>query len=100
MSRVRRHAVPAAEAVRNGSPYSIIEREQQEMSSESTTIDPYETVLADLRSKRDQIDQAIAAIEAIRSGVPGRAASPTGAGNSAGPNISIDSPGAFLGISN
>ena len=40
------------------------------MSAESTYSDPYEAVLADLRAKRAQLDQAIAAIEAIRSGTP------------------------------
>jgi hypothetical protein len=66
------------------------------MSAESTTFDPYDTVLADLRAKRDQIDQAIAAIEAIRGGL----GSPSGQqANSSGPNIAIDAPGAFLGMS-
>lgn len=30
--------------------------------------DPYDAVLADLRAKRDQLDQAIAAIESLRGG--------------------------------
>lgn len=33
------------------------------MSVESQGFDPYDIVLADLRAKRDQIDQAIKAIE-------------------------------------
>jgi hypothetical protein len=40
------------------------------MTAESTFSDPYEAVLADLRAKRAQLDQAIAAIEAIRAGQP------------------------------
>jgi hypothetical protein len=39
------------------------------MSDEPQGIDPYDAVLADLRSKRDQIDSAIAAIEALRGGI-------------------------------
>jgi hypothetical protein len=65
------------------------------MSAESTTFDPYDSVLADLKAKRDQIDQAIAAIEAVRGG----GAMPSITGGGAGPNIAIDSPGAFLGLS-
>ncbi len=36
------------------------------MSVESEGIDPYAIVLADLRAKRAQIDQAIQAIELLR----------------------------------
>jgi hypothetical protein len=36
------------------------------MSTESDGFDPYAVVLADLRAKRDQIDQAIQAIESVR----------------------------------
>ena len=39
------------------------------MSDETAGIDPYEAVLADLHAKRDQIDQAIAAIEGLRLGL-------------------------------
>ena len=39
------------------------------MAEETTSGDPYDIVLADLRAKRAQIDQAIAAIEAIRGGI-------------------------------
>lgn len=38
------------------------------MAEETTSGDPYDVVLADLRAKRAQIDQAIAAIEALRGG--------------------------------
>jgi hypothetical protein len=72
------------------------------MSDESKGIDPYETVLADLYAKRDQILQAIAAIETIRGGASGPAGgSATGAANAAGKsgNGSLDHPGALLGMS-
>lgn len=38
------------------------------MSTESMESDPYAIVLADLRAQRDRIDQAIQAIESVRSG--------------------------------
>lgn len=38
------------------------------MSTESMDFDPYSIVLADLKAKRDQIDQAIQAIESVRNG--------------------------------
>jgi hypothetical protein len=65
------------------------------MSAESTFSDPYEAVLADLRAKRAQIDQAIAAIEAIRIGapIPGTAAS---ASNSQ--ELPAEGPGWLLGM--
>lgn len=66
------------------------------MPIESATFDPYDTVLADLKAKRDQIDSAIAAIEAIRAG----SAAPSLPGTPPGVvNIAIDGPGAFLGMS-
>lgn len=63
------------------------------MADESAGIDAYETVLADLRAKRDQIDQAIKAIEALRGGTP--SATPT----SPSQTTQSDDPGAFLGMS-
>jgi hypothetical protein len=50
------------------------------MSVESEGIDPYAVVLADLRAKRAQIDQAIQAIESLRGigGTVGVGAAPTG----------------------
>ncbi len=61
------------------------------MTAESDGFDPYEAVLADLRAKRDQIDQAIASIEALRGGGP----------VAGGPGVSqtvAEGPGAFLGM--
>jgi hypothetical protein len=65
------------------------------MPTESEGIDPYAIVLADLRAKRDQIDQAIQAIESVRGSSPGapRAQSPS-EGSPAANNA-----GAFLGMS-
>jgi len=37
------------------------------MTDESQGIDPYEVVIADLKARRDQIDQAIASIESLRA---------------------------------
>lgn len=69
------------------------------MSDETAGIDPYEAVLADLHAKRDQIDQAIAAIEGLRSGAPAAQKSATPAGNHGGANNGVDGPGALLGLS-
>jgi len=65
------------------------------VSAESQGFDPYEAVLADLRAKRDQIDQAIQTIENLRGGIG------VPAGSSAAPvsqNVAADGPGAFLGM--
>jgi hypothetical protein len=67
------------------------------MSVESQGLDPYDAVLADLKAKRDQIDQAIQVIEGVR----GVAASPGGqtpaaSSQNAAPNLGA---GAFLGLS-
>jgi hypothetical protein len=69
------------------------------MSDESSGIDPYDAVLADLRAKRDQIDQAIAAIEGLRSGAP--AGGTRSAASSDGGKTAPDSEGhgALLGMS-
>jgi hypothetical protein len=73
------------------------------MPDESQKIDPYETVLADLYAKRDQIHQAIAAIESIRGGSTFMPPSGgLGGGNSNGgktSNGAMDGPGALLGMS-
>lgn len=69
------------------------------MSAESMATDPYEVVLADLRAKKAQIEQAISAIETLR-GI-GSATAPVGAHPpfDRGANGDVDSPGAFLGMS-
>lgn len=64
------------------------------MSSESQGVDPYAAVLADLKAKREQIDQAIQAIEALRGG-----AATTPAATPAGQVSPTDGPGAYLGLS-
>lgn len=46
------------------------------MSVESTATDPYEVVLADLRAKKAQIEQAISAIEILRGNAPAMPANP------------------------
>ncbi len=62
--------------------------------------DPYAVVLADLRAKRQQIDHAIAAIEALQSGSIGAA---TGTGIAHGRSVDSARPtadhGALLGMS-
>lgn len=65
------------------------------MSAESQGIDPYEAVLADLRAKRDQIEQAIQTIENLRNGL-GMTSGP--APGVASQNVAADGPGAFLGM--
>lgn len=65
------------------------------MTSESTIPDPYEAVLADLRAKRDQIDQTIAVLESLRAG--GRPSPPT-APNILQPTPMGEGPGAYLGM--
>lgn len=65
------------------------------MSTESKDFDHYAIVLADLRAKRIQIDQAIAAIEALRGGPVSQ---PPGL-NSPSPVDESNNPGDFLGMS-
>jgi HB1/ASXL restriction endonuclease-like protein with HTH domain len=62
------------------------------MSTESQGFDAYEAVLTDLKAKRDQLDQAIAAIEALRGGNPANMTILTPSQNAA------HGPGAFLGM--
>lgn len=69
------------------------------MSAESTPSDPYEIVLADLRAKKAQIEQAISAIESLRSGAPASGSAGAAPATNATPNSDVDSPGAFLGMS-
>ena len=68
------------------------------MSMESQVIDPYDAVLSDLRAKRDQIDQAIAAIESIRSGGPAPVRDSTSS-NGGQNNNGATGPGDLLGLS-
>lgn len=63
------------------------------MPSDADSNDAYEVVLADLKSRRAQIDQAITAIEALRSG----AAANAGPAQTATASQEIR-PGAFLGM--
>lgn len=63
------------------------------MSTESEGFDPYAVVLADLRAKRDQIDQAIQALESLGSGPRGMVAPTAPAQSSSSP------AGEFLGMS-
>jgi hypothetical protein len=71
--------------------------EKATMTSENSIPDPYESVLLDLRAKRDQINQAIRLLESLRSGgAPASASAPNGG---LPENESVDSPGAFLGMS-
>ncbi|MCM0019913.1 MAG: winged helix-turn-helix domain-containing protein [Tagaea sp.] len=65
--------------------------------SDSPISDPYAAVLADLRVKRDKIDQMISSIEAFRGQQGATVAS--GDGSGAGPAAPTDGPGAFLGMS-
>jgi len=66
------------------------------MSQESQSVDHYEAVLADLKAKREQIDQAIQVIEALRSNGP--APSMPKASQSSQIDADVDGPGAFLGM--
>lgn len=64
------------------------------MSSDSQGVDPYAAVLADLKAKRDQIDQAIQAIEGLRTNAPA-----TTSAASTPPPLAADGRGAYLGMS-
>jgi hypothetical protein len=63
---------------------------------------PYDAVIADLRAKRDQIDQLIQNLEALKGGVPmlapGTIPSPTILGSAGLGDPSQIAPGAFLGL--
>lgn len=64
------------------------------MAEESQGLDPYDVVLADLRAKREQIDQAIQALESLR----GAPSVPSKGVPAVSIDASIDTPGAFLGM--
>jgi hypothetical protein len=67
------------------------------MSDESRGFDPYDAVLADLRAKRDQIDQTIKGLEALRGGAAGMSGG--GATVILDTNVALsEGPGAFLGM--
>lgn len=65
------------------------------MSTESKDFDPYAIVLADLRAQRDRIDQAIQAIESVRSGSSSTQPPPSSSNGS----TPAQEDGAFLGMS-
>lgn len=69
------------------------------MPEETRGIDPYDAVLSDLRAKRDQIDQAIAAIESIRGGTGAALNGLAAAGAGGPPLVPPEGPGALLGMS-
>lgn len=64
------------------------------MPDDTGGISPYEAVLKDLYAKRDQIDQAIAAIEGLSG-----ASSPRPPSTPVGRQDGVDGPGALLGMS-
>ena len=66
------------------------------MSQESQPVDPYAVVLADLRAKRDQIDQAIQALESLRGNAAPTTSKPATVRHT--PADDADGPGAFLGM--
>lgn len=67
------------------------------MADNAPLLDPYDAVLADLESKRAQIEQAIAAIKAIRAGQP-LPNQEVGSG-AAAPSGTQVQPGMFHGMS-
>jgi hypothetical protein len=69
------------------------------MIDEQQGSDPYATVIADLKKKRDEIDRVIQSLEALRAGAPVVAAasgSASGVGTAAGVT---ETAGMFLGMS-
>lgn len=68
------------------------------MNAETQGPDPYDAVLADLRAKRDQIDQTIALLSSLRAGggasVPFAGAAPQSADNGI-----VETAGMYLGMS-
>lgn len=69
------------------------------MGEESQALDPYDLVLADLRAKRDKIDQTIQAILDFRGeGASAGVAGPPKQEKSVHPNDDVEGPGAFLGM--
>lgn len=68
------------------------------MTTGHLTPDPYDAVLADLRAKRDQIDQTIALLEAMRTGTP-VTQQPLDFSADVPPNGVVETAGMFLGMS-
>lgn len=68
------------------------------MSDESQGVDPYASVLADLKAKRDQIDQAIQAIESVRGGATPKSSAEAFRAEAAQGGAIDDGPGAYLGL--
>lgn len=70
------------------------------MTTESVSVDPYEAVLADLRAKRDQIDQTITVLTNLRAGAAHAplTPSPVASAQSSDSGI-IETAGMFLGMS-
>ncbi len=64
------------------------------MSDEFRAPDPYDAVLADLRAKRDQIDQTIALLSALRLGGTASGVMPV-----TQENAIVETAGMFLGMS-
>ena len=60
--------------------------------------DPYDAVLADLRAKRDQIDQTIALLSNLRAGSPAFVASQISVANDQEQGI-VETAGMYLGMS-
>lgn len=71
------------------------------MSIESRGTNPYAAALADLRAKRDQIDQTIAFLEGLQSVavVSAGALSASGAGSPNAESEIVETAGMFLGMS-
>jgi hypothetical protein len=69
------------------------------MNADSNSLDPYEAVLADLRAKRDQIDQAIAVITNLRGGGAPMPSSTILSGTAANDHGIVETAGMYLGMS-
>lgn len=70
------------------------------MTSENSIPDPYDAVLADLRSKRDQLDQTIRLLESLRGSLaaPVPSAAPDAASIAKIEHVSEENEGTFLGL--
>lgn len=70
------------------------------MNSESQGLDPYDAVIADLKEKRDRIDQTIQQLESLRTitGAVAATLAPLTSHARGGGGTGINDPGAFLGM--